>query len=76
MTSAKPKTSGFCKKGANFFAFKFAPLVSKGVTGTQEGSIKKIFMSVCLASSIINSRPVLPAMFPISWGSVTTVVTP
>ena len=76
MTSASPKTSSLTIKGDKAWASSVAPLVSKGVTGTQEGSIVKIFIGVAWASEIIYSSPVVPATLAISWGSVIAVVTP
>ena len=53
-----------------------AASTSKGVAGTQEGSIIWISSAVPLAASIMYRSPRRPQTFTISWGSAMMVVPP
>ncbi len=76
MTSAKPSTAGSLKKGARSSASSTAPACSKGVAGTQEGSMKRMSSGQPSAFSIMKRMPSVPSTLAISWGSATTVPVP
>jgi hypothetical protein len=76
MSSPRPITPGSSSKPARSSASSTAPEVSRGVAGTQDGSITKTFSGVPAADSMMYLMPSAPITFAISWQSVTTVVVP
>ena len=76
MNSPRPITPGSDLSSASEAASSTAPEVSRGVAGTQEGSITYTSMGAVRADSIMYSMPLAPITLAISWQSVTTVVVP
>ena len=58
------------------FPSSFAPLVSNGVAGTQDGSESITSRGTLSEAFEIYSQPAVPKTLVISWGSATTAVVP